>query len=109
MNSSRPCTGYLPSTIVKWPANQCSTSCNSIMPISHDGLPMRLCRYRDAPGYWNVCTNASDERHWRATLNDAQAAALQLDQVEGDQRHILDIQTSTGTAVASVSIRRSSI
>jgi hypothetical protein len=62
MNSSLPCTDYLPSTIAISPRKQCSTSCNSITPILRTGLRMRPLRYRSVRRSWNAFMNANTVR-----------------------------------------------
>src|SRR5882762_5142561 len=71
MNSSQPCTGYWPYTIAISPRKQCSTSCNSITPISRSGLRMRPHRYQGALRSWNAFMSANNKT-WSvaASTND---------------------------------------
>src|SRR5258708_39099929 len=61
MNSSQPCTGYWPYTIVISPRKQYSTSCNSITPILRSGLRMRPHRYQGALRSWNAFMNPNNK------------------------------------------------
>src|SRR5216684_2513953 len=71
MNSSQPCTGYWPYTIVISPRKQYWTSCNSITPILRSGLWMRPHRYQGALRSWNAFMNANNKT-WSmaASTND---------------------------------------
>src|SRR5882672_11960830 len=93
MNSSQPCTGYWPYTIAISPRKQCSTSCNSITPISRSGLRMRPHRYQGALRSWDAFMSANNKT-WRmaASTNDVTLIGV----MQGINGHVKRVRLIAG-------------
>src|SRR5258708_2208460 len=93
MNSSQPCTGYWPYTIAISPRKECSTSCNSITPISRSGLRMRPHRYQGALRSWDAFMSANNKT-WRmaASTNDVTLIGV----MQGSNGHVKRVRLIAG-------------